>query len=234
MNRRLSLRRRCSSCRRSCLLLAACSKPAPPPEPVRAVAPCVIAPPTAPAARTNTRPRSGRGPSRGWAFASAARCVERPVELGDTVKAGQVLAQLDPRDLRLGQDAARAALAARAGQPTSRPRPTSSAIKELRDQGFISGGRARAPRDRAEGGAGAARRRRARRPACRATRPRYADAGGRRGGRDHRRRRRAGHGRRGRRAGAAPGARRAARRGLRGARGQGRAGAGARRASRAR
>ena len=46
-------------------------------------------------------------------------------------------------------------------------------FKELRDQGFISG-RARAPRDHAEGGARRSTSRRGPRPACRAIRPRYA------------------------------------------------------------
>lgn len=38
--------------------------------------------------------------------------LRRAVDVGDAVKNGQVLAQLDPQDLRLGQEAARAATAA--------------------------------------------------------------------------------------------------------------------------
>jgi RND family efflux transporter MFP subunit len=53
------------------------------------------------------------------------------------VKAGQVLAQLDPQDLRLGQDAARAALVA-AQVNHDQTLADFKRYKDLRDQGFIS------------------------------------------------------------------------------------------------
>jgi len=53
------------------------------------------------------------------------------------VKAGQVLAQLDPQDLRLGQDAARAALVA-AQANYDQALADFKRYKDLRDQGFIS------------------------------------------------------------------------------------------------
>lgn len=64
--------------------------------------------------------------------------VARPAELGQRVKAGQVLAQLDPQDLRLSEDAARAQLAAAI---TNRDLAAADfkRFKELRDQNFISG-----------------------------------------------------------------------------------------------
>ncbi len=46
------------------------------------------------------------------AFRVGGKVVARPVEVGDTVRAGQVLAQLDPADLQLSQEAASAAVQA--------------------------------------------------------------------------------------------------------------------------
>jgi RND family efflux transporter MFP subunit len=54
------------------------------------------------------------------------------------VRAGRVLAQLDPGDLQLGQDAAQAALAA-AKASYEFSEAEFKRFKELRDQGFISG-----------------------------------------------------------------------------------------------
>jgi membrane fusion protein, multidrug efflux system len=70
-------------------------------------------------------------------FRVGGKIVRREADLGDSVRAGQVLAQLDPQDLKLGQEAAKAALSAaqvnldQAGADFKR-------FKELRDQGFIS------------------------------------------------------------------------------------------------
>jgi len=63
--------------------------------------------------------------------------VKRLVDLGDAVKAGQVIAQLDPQDLRLGQDAARAAVTA-AQVSYEQTAADFKRYKDLRDQGFIS------------------------------------------------------------------------------------------------
>ena len=63
--------------------------------------------------------------------------LTRPVNLGDTVKAGQVLARIDGQDLRLGNDAAQAALtAAKANLEVTETEFKRYA--ELRAQGFIS------------------------------------------------------------------------------------------------
>ena len=71
------------------------------------------------------------------AFRVGGKMIARPVDLGDSVKAGQVLAQLDPQDLRLGQDAARATVqAARVNLVLAAA--DFKRFKELRDQGFIS------------------------------------------------------------------------------------------------
>ncbi|HEY2977872.1 MAG TPA: efflux RND transporter periplasmic adaptor subunit [Burkholderiaceae bacterium] len=70
-------------------------------------------------------------------FRVGGKITRRQAELGDTVKAGQVLAQLDPQDLKLAQDASRAALA---GAQSNLDWATADfkRYKDLRDQGFIS------------------------------------------------------------------------------------------------
>jgi RND family efflux transporter MFP subunit len=70
-------------------------------------------------------------------FRVAGKMVSRPVELGDSVKAGQVLASLDPQDLRLGQEAARMAMEA-ARVNADQAAADFKRFKELREQGFIS------------------------------------------------------------------------------------------------
>jgi RND family efflux transporter MFP subunit len=71
------------------------------------------------------------------AFRVGGKMVSRPVGLGDGVKAGQVLASLDPQDLRLGQDAARSSVqAARVNHDQALA--DFRRFKDLRDQGFIS------------------------------------------------------------------------------------------------
>jgi RND family efflux transporter MFP subunit len=117
--------------------LAACSKPAPAPDPVRAVkVTTAVAQPVggtsefAGEVRARTETRLG--------FRVGGKIVARDADLGDRVRAGQVLARLDPQDLKLGERAADAAVAAaqanhdQAGADFAR-------FKELRDQGFISG-----------------------------------------------------------------------------------------------
>ena len=70
-------------------------------------------------------------------FRVPGKLVERPVQLGQTVRAGQVLARLDPQDLNLGQDAARAALASAQAQLELAESDFKRYVA-LRDQGFIS------------------------------------------------------------------------------------------------
>jgi len=60
------------------------------------------------------------------------------VNVGDTVKAGQILARLDPRDLRLGEDVARAAVAS-AAVNLQQAEADFKRYRDLKDQGFISG-----------------------------------------------------------------------------------------------
>jgi RND family efflux transporter MFP subunit len=71
-------------------------------------------------------------------FRVSGKIIRRPVQLGQRVKAGEVLAQLDPQDYKLAADAARAQLAAAA---TNRDLAAADykRYKELKDQNFISG-----------------------------------------------------------------------------------------------
>ncbi len=117
--------------------LAACSRPAPPPEPVRAVRTLVVSAQSAGFTREFAGEVRARTELR-LGFRVGGKMTSRSVELGDRVKAGQVLAQLDPADLKLGQDAARAALrSAEASQVLAAAELRR--FKELKDQGFISG-----------------------------------------------------------------------------------------------
>ena len=119
------------------LLLAACSRPAPPEEPVRAVKVITVGASSfqsAPEFAGEVKPRIE---SR-LGFRVAGKLVRRQAELGARVRAGQVLAQLDPQDLRLAADAGRAQLAA---AQTNRELAAADfkRYSALKDQNFISG-----------------------------------------------------------------------------------------------
>jgi RND family efflux transporter MFP subunit len=117
-------------------LLAACSRPAPPPEPVRAVKTLSVGQASSGSSVDYAAEVRARTESR-LSFRVAGKMVARPVELGDTVKAGQVLARLDPMDLKLGQDAARSGLDA-ARVTAEQAAADYKRFRELREQGFIS------------------------------------------------------------------------------------------------
>lgn len=119
------------------VVLAGCSRSDTRPEPVRSVRTIVAA--AAPSSttieyaaeiRARTETRLG--------FRVGGKLVSRPAEVGQRVRAGQVLASLDPEDLRLGQESARAALHAAQVQHEL-ALADHRRFKELRDQGFISG-----------------------------------------------------------------------------------------------
>ena len=117
-------------------LVAACTRTEPVPEPVRAVKTVTIEAQAATgiaefAAEVRPRTESRLG------FRVGGKIIRRQAELGAVVKAGQVLAQLDAQDLRLGQDGARAALAA-AQANLDQARADHKRFKELLAQGFIS------------------------------------------------------------------------------------------------
>ncbi len=121
----------------SALLLAACSKPAPPEEPVRAVKVITVGTD----AFTHTYEFAGEVKAQvesRLGFRVGGKIIRRQAELGQQVRAGQVLAQLDPQDYKLAADAARAQVAAAS---TNRDLAVADykRYKELKDQNFISG-----------------------------------------------------------------------------------------------
>lgn len=118
------------------LLLAACGRPEPVAEPVRAVKLLTVgvdgvhqAPEFAGEVRARVESRLG--------FRVGGKLLERPAEVGQAVRAGQLLAQLDPQDLALASQAAQAQVSAAQTQ-----RDLAAAdfrrYQELRDKGFIS------------------------------------------------------------------------------------------------
>jgi multidrug efflux system membrane fusion protein len=119
------------------LVLSACSKPAPSEEPIRAVKVITVGLDSIQSGSEFSGEVRPRVESR-LGFRVAGKLVRRPVELGQMVKAGQVLAQLDPQDYKLATEAARAQVAAAA---TNRDLAAADfkRFKELRDQNFISG-----------------------------------------------------------------------------------------------
>jgi membrane fusion protein, multidrug efflux system len=120
----------------SALVLAACSKPAPAVDPIRAVRTMTVGSDSAGGTSEYAGEIRARTESR-LGFRVGGKIVRRNAELGDSVKRGQVLAQLDPQDLKLGQDAARAAMSA-AQANADQSAADFTRFKELRDQGFIS------------------------------------------------------------------------------------------------
>jgi membrane fusion protein, multidrug efflux system len=113
-----------------------CSRPEPAAAPIRAVRTVVVAPQSAAPSWEYAGEVKARTESR-LGFRVGGKIVRRSADLGDTVKAGQSLAQLDPQDLKLGQDAARAALSS-AQVNYEQTVADFKRFKDLRDQGFIS------------------------------------------------------------------------------------------------
>ena len=118
-------------------ILVACSKSSPTEEPVRAVKVMAVGIDTfssgyefAGDVRAQVESRLG--------FRVGGKIIKRQAELGQRVKAGQVLAQLDPQDYKLAFDAARAQIQAAA---TNRDLAAADykRYKELKEQNFISG-----------------------------------------------------------------------------------------------
>lgn len=119
------------------LCLAACSKPAPPEAPIRAVKVMTVGVQPMQSGVEFAGEVRARVESR-LGFRVGGKLTARPVEVGQRVKAGQLLAQLDPQDFRLADAAARAQLSAASTQ-----RDLAAAdyqrYKALKDQNFISG-----------------------------------------------------------------------------------------------
>lgn len=118
-------------------LLAGCSKPEPAPEPMRSVKLVTVGASALHAQLEYAGEVRARVESR-LGFRVAGKIAERQAELGQRVRAGQVLAQLDPRDYQLATEAARAQVAAARTQ-----RDLAAADLQryaaLKAQNFISG-----------------------------------------------------------------------------------------------
>lgn len=131
--------------------LVACGAKAPASEPVRAVRTLTVGALSAATTRDYAAEVHARVESR-LAFRVGGKITQRLAELGDRVHAGQVLAQVDAADLRLGQDAARASLSA-AQVNYGQTAADYQRYQDLRSQGFISA----AELERRESGLQAAR-----------------------------------------------------------------------------
>jgi RND family efflux transporter MFP subunit len=119
------------------LVLVACNRPARLEMPVRSVKVMTVGMQSMQSGLEFAGEVRARVESR-LGFRVGGKLTQRPVELGQHVRAGQVLARLDPQDYQLAADAARAQLAAAVGN-----RDLAAAdfkrFKELKDQNFISG-----------------------------------------------------------------------------------------------
>jgi RND family efflux transporter MFP subunit len=119
------------------VLLSGCSRPAPSEEPIRAVKLVTVGVEGMRSGGEFAGEVRARVESR-LGFRVGGKIVRRPVELGQRVKAGEVLAQLDPQDYQLAAQAAKAQVIAAV---TNRDLAAADfkRYKELRDQNFISG-----------------------------------------------------------------------------------------------
>ena len=87
-------------------------------------------------------------------FRVAGKIVSRVVNVGDRVHVGDVVARLDPQDLKLQVESARGRVRRGDLESSRRPRPTSSAIRTLKTRGCASIAdfdRKKAAKDEAEG-----------------------------------------------------------------------------------
>ena len=117
-------------------MLSACSKKEAAPEPVRAVKLVTVGEGQIESAQQYSGDVRARVESR-LGFRVAGKITRREVELGQHVKAGQVLARLDARDYQLSADAARAQLASATTQ-RDLAEANAKRFRTLRAQNFIS------------------------------------------------------------------------------------------------
>ena len=117
--------------------LSGCSRPEPPPEPVRSVKLLTVGVGALQSKVEYAGEVRARVESR-LGFRVAGKIVQRQAELGQRVRAGQVLAQLDPQDYQLAAQAAQSQVSAAQTQ-----RDLAAAdfkrYAALKDENFISG-----------------------------------------------------------------------------------------------
>ncbi len=121
----------------ACWLVSACTRPEATVEPIRAVKVITVSVDKIESSAEFAGEVRPRVESR-LGFRVAGKIVQRPVEVGQRVRPGQLLAQLDSQDYRLAAEAAKAQVAAAA---TNRNLAATEykRFKELKDQNFISG-----------------------------------------------------------------------------------------------
>lgn len=117
--------------------LAACSQPEPPPEPLRAVKLLTVGIGTLQAQQEYAGEVRARVESR-LGFRVAGKLLQRQAELGQRVRPGQLLAQLDPQDYQLAAQAAQAQVAAAQTQQNLAAADYQRYVR-LQEQNFISG-----------------------------------------------------------------------------------------------
>ncbi|TFY96820.1 efflux RND transporter periplasmic adaptor subunit [Ramlibacter rhizophilus] len=117
--------------------LAGCSRPPPPPEPVRSVKVLTVAASPWQSAREFSAEVRPRVETR-LGFRVGGKMLDRAVEPGQRVRGGQLLARLDAQDFQLASEAARAQV-----QAATTQRDLAAAdlrrYASLREQNFISG-----------------------------------------------------------------------------------------------
>ncbi len=117
-------------------LLTACSRPPAAPEPVRSVRTMVVAPAAAGGTHDYAAEVRARTESR-LGFRVGGKMTRRIAEVGQHVRQGEVLALLDPEDLRLAQNAAVAATRA-AEAAVEWAEADLKRSQDLQAQGFVS------------------------------------------------------------------------------------------------
>ena len=119
------------------LFMVGCSKPEVTVEPVRAVKVVTVGIDRIESGAEFAGEVRARVETR-LGFRVAGKIINRPVEVGQRIKPGQMLAQLDSQDYRLAAEAAKAQVSAAA---TNRNLAATEykRFKELKDQNFISG-----------------------------------------------------------------------------------------------
>ena len=118
------------------LALTACAKKEPAPDPVRAVRTVMVGAASVAASQDFAAEVRARTETR-LGFRVGGRLTQRPVEVGQRVRAGQLLAQIDATDLKLSQESARSGVQA-AQANVELASAELKRYQELRLQGFIS------------------------------------------------------------------------------------------------
>jgi membrane fusion protein, multidrug efflux system len=117
--------------------LSACSRPEAPKEPIRAVKLTVVSASGLQARQEMAGDVRARTESR-LGFRVGGKLVERPAEVGQRVKAGQLLARLDANDLALASDASKAQVTAALTQRDLMAADLKR-FTDLKARGFVSG-----------------------------------------------------------------------------------------------